>query len=403
MMDWTKNVMYCRFQAEKRVNRNWLHVAVVIVALLTTRSPCLSVQHTSCWSNPYCLSSNSRILCLLQMKKWSWLVVGPPLWKIWVRQLGCLTETQYMGKQKMATKPPTSDSWIYLFLDQSRVAPMFDASSPSPGAPTCASLPDTFCPWSKGVPGWSYASPHLSRTMPHLAGHWDQNLDPTTRTSQMFLKRLAKRKAQPPFHHHSHISSDATILPNVPDHRDGRQLTASRVQTLDVQQANRKFSPRPSPYNLKLWRMWFWCHRHGPWLVFPLRPHCWYCLIVYPTIFPWYSHSNKSNSRWNLRIDSIEIFFTGCSYHLFPNNWLILDNNLENNLNNLDLDTIQKSQFLFPRLGESLDNHLDNNLNHNLELYTIQKSEFPNVFSVSINPNNDTVLFWIDICSTRFH
>ena len=26
-----------------------------------------------------------------------WLVVGPPLWKIWVRQLGWL-ETQYMGK-----------------------------------------------------------------------------------------------------------------------------------------------------------------------------------------------------------------------------------------------------------------------------------------------------------------
>ena len=29
----------------------------------------------------------------------SWLVVGPPLWKIWVRQLGCL-ETQLNGKIK---------------------------------------------------------------------------------------------------------------------------------------------------------------------------------------------------------------------------------------------------------------------------------------------------------------
>ena len=32
--------------------------------------------------------------------------LGPPLWKIWVRQLGWLA-TQYMGKSKMATTPPT--------------------------------------------------------------------------------------------------------------------------------------------------------------------------------------------------------------------------------------------------------------------------------------------------------
>ena len=37
-----------------------------------------------------------------------WLVVGPPLWKIWVRQLGWLETPNISGKIKlMATKPPT--------------------------------------------------------------------------------------------------------------------------------------------------------------------------------------------------------------------------------------------------------------------------------------------------------
>ena len=40
----------------------------------------------------------------------NWLVVGPPLWKIWVRQLGWWHKPNINGKiQKMATKPPTSN------------------------------------------------------------------------------------------------------------------------------------------------------------------------------------------------------------------------------------------------------------------------------------------------------
>ena len=34
---------------------------------------------------------------LIYIRMYYWLVVGPPLWKIWVRQLGWLA-TQYMGK-----------------------------------------------------------------------------------------------------------------------------------------------------------------------------------------------------------------------------------------------------------------------------------------------------------------
>ena len=42
----------------------------------------------------------------------NWLVVGPPLWKIWVRQLGWWKQPNMSGKMpKMATKPPTRISW----------------------------------------------------------------------------------------------------------------------------------------------------------------------------------------------------------------------------------------------------------------------------------------------------
>ena len=43
-----------------------------------------------------------------------WLVVGPPLWKIWVRQLGWL-ETQYMGKSSKCSKPDISGTIIPIF------------------------------------------------------------------------------------------------------------------------------------------------------------------------------------------------------------------------------------------------------------------------------------------------
>ena len=36
-----------------------------------------------------------------------WLVVGPPLWKIWVRQLGWWLFAIDGNMEKMATKPPT--------------------------------------------------------------------------------------------------------------------------------------------------------------------------------------------------------------------------------------------------------------------------------------------------------
>ena len=46
--------------------------------------------------------------CSVVMVSWQkyWLVVGPPLWKIWVRQLGWL-DTQYMAKIRNDNKPPT--------------------------------------------------------------------------------------------------------------------------------------------------------------------------------------------------------------------------------------------------------------------------------------------------------
>ena len=42
--------------------------------------------------------------------KWmlTWLVVGSPLWKIWVRELGWW-DSQYMGKCNWCSKPPTSN------------------------------------------------------------------------------------------------------------------------------------------------------------------------------------------------------------------------------------------------------------------------------------------------------
>ena len=44
----------------------------------------------------------------------SWLVVGPPLWKIWVRQLGWWSQPNISGKIKlMATKPPTSQCSLF--------------------------------------------------------------------------------------------------------------------------------------------------------------------------------------------------------------------------------------------------------------------------------------------------
>ena len=40
-----------------------------------------------------------------------WLVVGPPLWKIWT-SIGMISNPILMGKSNMATKPPTSNGKV---------------------------------------------------------------------------------------------------------------------------------------------------------------------------------------------------------------------------------------------------------------------------------------------------
>ena len=58
-------------------------------------------------SSPHPISIIST--CKLHNLYIIWLVVGPPLWKIWFRQLGWLDIPNISGKIKfMATKPPTS-------------------------------------------------------------------------------------------------------------------------------------------------------------------------------------------------------------------------------------------------------------------------------------------------------
>ena len=53
-----------------------------------------------------CTVSNiRRVEC--SRRKHYWLVVGPPLWQIW-KSIGMISNPIFLGKSKMATKPPTS-------------------------------------------------------------------------------------------------------------------------------------------------------------------------------------------------------------------------------------------------------------------------------------------------------
>ena len=85
----------------------------------------------------------------------NWLVVGPPLWKIWLRQLrDDDINPIFLGKSKMATKPPTS--WLPKL-------PLLVVHNPFVGE------------WSSNVFGfhWKYWNPEMALMFP-TKSHYPQ-------------------------------------------------------------------------------------------------------------------------------------------------------------------------------------------------------------------------------------
>ena len=72
--------------------------------------------HAHPWKHQW----KSPMVSIPSMNILIWLVVGPPLWKIWVRQLGWW-DSQVIWENKTCSKPPTSH-WICLNL---QVLPFF--------------------------------------------------------------------------------------------------------------------------------------------------------------------------------------------------------------------------------------------------------------------------------------
>ena len=90
----------------------FLHIFFSIRIYYFCTSLLLSYSHSYCccyYYYYYCYYCYCYCYCYCY---YYWLVVQPPLWKIWVRQLGWL-ETQYFWENMkfMATKPPTSSGF----------------------------------------------------------------------------------------------------------------------------------------------------------------------------------------------------------------------------------------------------------------------------------------------------
>ena len=93
----------------------WLVYGIV----LTTLCCSVGVIHSKIWfclqTRPFWHTSggNSGKWSINMVDVTHWWVVGPPLWKIWVRHLGWWPQPNINGKiQFMATKPPTSNPYL---------------------------------------------------------------------------------------------------------------------------------------------------------------------------------------------------------------------------------------------------------------------------------------------------
>ena len=76
------------------------------------RVPSRNQARCVCWDENWIRSTRQQTP--LPKKNHHWLVVGPPLWKIWLRQLGWLEIPNISGKMpKMATKPPTRSGCLH--------------------------------------------------------------------------------------------------------------------------------------------------------------------------------------------------------------------------------------------------------------------------------------------------